>query len=457
MSLSYFANLAEIFAGLAILFSVIKVWPALGNLNQLVKREKDWHLQLATIQTGIARYTGDPCPVLPNVHAAANHILTVAVSSGSSDIHVEIKALDDVIQGCVRFRCDAQLETVCFYDVKLHTDLLSAFKELSNLPNEQTLGPTLGRIRFDMGDSPIDFRYQLTPARLGEFLHLRVLDSSSASMPYSALGIGKRELDKVKQRLSSPHGLMVFGGATGSGKTVSFYTSIKHMDDQSLIIIAIEDPVEVEIPSIVQMEVQDRPGHSLADMMRAAMRSDPDVLVIGEIEGPESAGYCFRAAATGHLVVSVIHSNDVIRSLENLHKYSNDGLFTEITLMNQWLGRRLCSHCSMPTTKSTADNELIDSILKFNRKHRNDLIEDNFRSPVGCEQCAQGYKGRVGGYEVLEVSGNLIETLSRNGDRAELWSIALDSGTQTIAYDLLQKAAQGLTSLDEIRRLGKLN
>ncbi len=456
MNLSYVANIAEIFAGLAILFSVVKAWPAITNLNQLVKKDKDWHVQLIAIQSGLAKYTGNSCPELPDVETARDQILTSAISSGASDIHIEVKQLGDVIQGCVRFRVDGQLKVVCSYDSELHADLINAFKIFGSIPTDQSLGPMQGRGRFDLNDKRIDFRLQITPTQTGDYLSARILDPSLASMPYSALGIGDRDLELIKKTLDTSEGLLVFGGPTGSGKTVSFYTSINQMDDQALRIISVEDPIEVEIPGIVQLGVQDRPGHHFDDLMGAVSRSDPDVLLIGEIRSEMTAHYCFRFAVTGHFVISTIHSNNVIHSLAKLHGYGDVREFPDITLVNQRLARRLCVKCSTPATLLESDVTLIDSIVQFNQQDQINT-DGNFRSPVGCEHCINGYKGRVAGYEVLNVNQVLMDAMARGRDTSELWSIAISSGTTTVGYNLLQKVSEGETSLAELRRVAGLD
>ncbi len=452
--LAYLANIAEIIAGIAIVFSIVKVWPVFNNLDQLVKGGAvDWSPQLTLLKSDLSKFGEQDCPDLPDTKSAVSQIILSAITSGSSDIHIEIKELDNIIQGCIRYRKDGTLQEVARYDARFHLPILSAVKELANISNDQVAIPHRGRIRFDVPDGiSLDMRLQVTPSSQSEAIVLRILDPASAKMPFSKLGYTSRDLTLLEKALDSSEGLMICGGPTGSGKTVTCYTSVNSLDDQLLKIVSVEDPIEIDLPRITQHSVQDLPGNRFTELFNAAIGSDPDVLLIGELRDEETANCAIAAASSGHLVLTTMHSHSVIHSLQSLNRYTEELVLPEILIVNQRLVRRLCQICSKPYGPPSSDIELMNSILEFNNKHRNDLGND-FKTPVGCEHCNDGYKGRVGGYEVLRVTQQLVDLADQSALSSTLWKTAVENGLTTIGFDLLDKTSQGETSFAEIRRV----
>lgn len=440
--LGLLANVAEIIAGLAIVFSIVKVWPAFSNLNKIARKPKDWSEEFTFMQQALEQYWSKS---IDNLDDALDAILYTVLVSRGSDLHLEIKEIDDELFGSVRCRRDGAMHEVCRFDALMYDDLVAVIRERIGGADTNE-----GRIPFFLEeyDKPVEFRVGIMPAMSGDVVTMRVLDRQSAKMPFDVLGIQEYDMANLQAALNANSGLMIFGGPTGSGKTVSLYTSLNSLDHQKRKIVTIEDPVEVELPTITQIQVQDEPGRRFPDVFSGVMRSDPDVLLISEIRGEVTAHACLRAAGTGHLVLTTIHANSAVLGLESLKRFGDDLDNVDIFIMNQRLAKLLCRNCSEPRTLSSDEVNYIEDICRANRRDPGELRQ-KYRRPVGCDQCQDGYIGRVGGYETLRVTPEILALQNRE----DVFEAAIAQGMTSITFNLLDRASRGHTSLEEVRRV----
>lgn len=443
--LEHSANIAEILAGIAIVYSVFKVVPTFTRLR---RRENDWSTELTKLQNSLSAHT--ECDSLGDIGAAALAIIETALADANTDIHIELKELGDDIQGVIRFRKAGQLIDIHCYDERMHGALVEAFRQMAIMEGYQGRIKLTDPTRVD-GRGSIDLRIQVAPALIGEVISLRILNRETSKMPFETLNIPERDLTKLKQKLDSPTGLIICSGPTGSGKTVSLYTSLNSLDHNKRRIITVEDPVEIDLPTITQLPCSDEPGKRMQDVFAVAMRMDPDVLMIGEIRDAMTASYCYRAATTGQLVMTTATTNSSVETLTLLDNYLDDLLPRNILIVNQRLTRRLCQQCSAPMTLDESDRQMIANIC-HSAQQQPDTLADKFREPVSCEHCEDGYRGRLPGYEVLEVTPTILAAQRKGGAQAA-HDQAVSEGMTPFSFDLLRNAAKGHTTLAEINRV----
>jgi type IV pilus assembly protein PilB len=296
----------------------------------------------------------------------------------------------------------------------------------------------------------IDFRVNTLPTLFGEKIVLRILDPTSAQLGIDALGYEPEQKDMYLKALGQPQGMILVTGPTGSGKTVSLYTGLNILNTPERNISTAEDPVEINLTGINQVHVNPKVGLNFAEALRSFLRQDPDVIMVGEIRDLETAEIAIKAAQTGHLVLSTLHTNSAAETITRLLNMGVPAfnLATSVDLIiAQRLARRLCKECSVP------EDEIPHEVLLKEGFSEADLADANIMRAVGCEACSDGYKGRVGVYEVVRVTPKIATLIMEEGNSLEIQEMATAEGFNTLRQSALKKVAQGLTSLQEANRI----
>lgn len=372
-----------------------------------------------------------------------NQILLDAVRKGASDIHFEpYEAMYRV-----RLRCDGILVEVQQPPSHLSRRLSARLKILAKLDIAERRLPQDGRIKLKLNQSTaIDMRVSTLPTLFGEKIVLRLLDSSSSNLDIDKLGYSEVQKQLYLNALRKPQGMILMTGPTGSGKTVSLYTGLNLLNRPEVNISTAEDPVEINLPGINQVQVQPKIGFGFAQALRSFLRQDPDIVMVGEIRDLETAEIAIKAAQTGHLVLSTLHTNS---AAETIVRLSNMGiasfnLASSLSLIiAQRLARRLCRHCKQPQHLSPALQEL-------GLNQQDGLYRAN---PQGCNECNQGYSGRVGIYEVMPFDDAMAEALVKGASVQSLEMLARKNGMLTLRESGLEKVKQGITSIEELQRV----
>ena len=387
----------------------------------------------------------DDAPVVKYV----NKILLDGINKGASDIHFEPYEK----RYRVRYRIDGILTEVASPPISIAAKLTSRVKVMSRMDIAERRVPQDGRIKLRLSKKrSIDFRVNTCPMLFGEKVVLRILDASSAQMGIDALGYEPEQKDLYMKALASPYGMILVTGPTGSGKTVSLYTGLNILNVPETNISTVEDPVEINLEGINQVNVNDKAGLTFAEALKAFLRQDPDVIMVGEIRDIETASIAIKAAQTGHLVLSTLHTNDAPQTLTRL---MNMGVpaFNIATSVNliiaQRLGRRLCSQCK------TLD-DIPDQILLKEGYTKEDLKDGvKIYKAVGCDQCNNGCKGRVGIYQVMSISDEMRRLIMGGATSIDLADQAKKEGIPDLRESALKKVMAGLISLEEANRLTK--
>ena len=387
----------------------------------------------------------DDAPVVRYV----NKILLDAINSGTSDIHFE--PYEKLYR--IRFRQDGMLHEKATPPVNIAQRLSARIKVMARLNIAERRVPQDGRIKMVLSrNRAIDFRVNTCPTAYGEKIVLRILDSSAATLGVESLGFDERQRDDFIAAISKPYGMILVTGPTGSGKTVTLYTALNMLNTPEVNISTAEDPVEIQVTGINQVNVNPKTGLTFAEALRAFLRQDPDIVMVGEIRDLETAEIAVKAAQTGHLVLSTLHTNDAPQTLTRL---ANMGIppFNIASSVNlilaQRLARRLCEHCK------TIDDVPHDALTEEG------FTEQEIRSgltvykAVGCEKCTKGYKGRVGIFEVMPVSDAMGKLIMEGGNAIQIRDLARSEGLQELRASGLAKVRQGITSLEEINRVTK--
>ncbi|WP_371233296.1 type IV-A pilus assembly ATPase PilB [Pseudomonas sp. QE6] len=386
----------------------------------------------------------DDAPVVRFV----NKMLLDAIKGGSSDLHFE--PYEKIYR--VRFRTDGMLQEVAKPPVQLVSRISARLKVMAGLDISERRKPQDGRIKMRVSKSKsIDFRVNTLPTLWGEKIVMRILDSASAQMGIDALGYEEEQKQLYLAALKQPQGMILVTGPTGSGKTVSLYTGLNILNTPDINISTAEDPVEINLEGINQVNVNPKQGLDFAQALRAFLRQDPDVIMVGEIRDLETAEIAIKAAQTGHMVMSTLHTNSAAETLTRLLNMgvASFNLATSTNLIiAQRLARKLC-----PTCKKEHDVP------------RETLIHEGFPedrvgsfklyAPVGCENCKNGYKGRVGIYEVVKITPALQRIIMEEGNSIQIAEQARKEGFNDLRTSGLLKAMQGITSLEEINRVTK--
>lgn len=371
-------------------------------------------------------------------------MLQQAVNLRASDLHFEPYEFEYR----VRFRIDGELVDVASAPLTLKERLASRIKILSRLDISEKRVPQDGRMKITMAQGQaIDFRVSTLPTLFGEKVVIRILDPTSAQMGLDSLGLEPDEKERLLKALRQPHGMVLVTGPTGSGKTVSLYTCLNLLNQPSVNISTVEDPSEINLPGINQVNVNEKAGLSFAAALRSFLRQDPDIMMVGEIRDLETADIAIKAAQTGHLVLSTLHTNDApttLTRMRNMGIPSFNVAASVILITAQRLLRKLCERCKQPALISRP--ALLDAGFA-----PADLEEDwvPYRAH-GCEHCRKGYLGRLGVHQVMPVSEDIQRIILRDGSDLEIAAQAQAEGVRSLRQSGLVKVKLGLTSLEEV-------
>ncbi|WP_163832605.1 type IV-A pilus assembly ATPase PilB [Spartinivicinus ruber] len=388
----------------------------------------------------------DDAPVVRFV----NKMLLSAIKGGSSDLHFE--PYEKSYR--VRFRTDGVLHETARPPITLAPRISSRLKIMSAMDISERRKPQDGRIKMKLSKTKaIDFRVNTCPTLWGEKIVLRILDPTSAQMGIDSLGYEEEQKDMYMEALHQPQGMILVTGPTGSGKTVSLYTGLNILNTVERNISTAEDPVEINLEGINQVNVNPKQGMDFAQALRAFLRQDPDIIMVGEIRDLETASIAIKAAQTGHMVMSTLHTNS---AAETLTRLLNMGVpaFNLATTVNliiaQRLARRLCSNCKVKM--DIPKTALLHEGFTEEQAQTAQLYGPK---PKGCEKCNNGYKGRLGIYEVVRITQGLSKIIMEEGNSIEIAEQAQKEGFNNLRTSGLLKALQGLTSLEEVNRVTK--
>jgi type IV pilus assembly protein PilB len=385
----------------------------------------------------------DDAPIVKYV----NKMLLDAIKGGSSDVHFE--PYEKAYR--VRYRTDGILHEVSRPNVKLSPKIAARLKVMSQLDISERRVPQDGRVKMKLSKTKaIDFRVNTLPTLWGEKIVLRILDPSSAQMGIDALGYEDVQKQMYLEALHQPQGMILVTGPTGSGKTVSLYTGLNILNTPELNISTAEDPVEINLEGINQVNVNPKVGLGFPEALRSFLRQDPDIVMVGEIRDLETASIAIKAAQTGHMVMSTLHTNS---APETLTRMLNMGvpafnIATSVSLIiAQRLARRLCPSCKEPANLT---NEVLQK-EGFTQAQIDAGI--TIYKPKGCDKCKNGYKGRVGIYEVVKVTPKISQLIMAEADSLAIAAAADDEGFNNLRKSALIKAIEGVTSLEEVERV----
>lgn len=387
----------------------------------------------------------DDAPIVKYV----NKMLLDAIKGGASDLHFE--PYEKTYR--VRYRTDGILHEVSKPSIKLASKISARLKVMSQLDISERRVPQDGRIKMKLSKTKaIDFRVNTLPTLWGEKIVLRILDPSSAKMGIDALGYEDVQKDMYMEALHQPQGMILVTGPTGSGKTVSLYTGLNILNTAERNISTAEDPVEINLEGINQVNVNPKVGLGFAEALRSFLRQDPDIVMVGEIRDLETASIAIKAAQTGHMVMSTLHTNS---APETLTRMLNMGvpafnIATSVSLIiAQRLARRLCSACKTPID---VPREVLEK-----QGFTQEQIDTNFTvyQPKGCDKCNNGYKGRVGIYEVVKITPKISQLIMNEASSLEIAAAAAEEGFNDLRKSALLKAIEGVTSLEEVDRVTK--
>ncbi|MEN1971444.1 type IV-A pilus assembly ATPase PilB [Luteimonas sp. MJ204] len=386
---------------------------------------------------------GDDTPVVKFI----NKILIDAIKKGASDIHFE--PYEDDYR--VRLRIDGILKQAAKMPVKLNQRVTARLKVMAQLDIAEKRVPQDGRIKLNLSKTrQIDFRVSTLPTLFGEKVVLRILDGSAAKLGIEKLGYEPDQQKLFLEAIHKPYGMVLVTGPTGSGKTVSLYTALGILNDETRNISTAEDPVEIRLPGVNQVQQNVKRGMTFAAALRSFLRQDPDIIMVGEIRDLETAEIAIKAAQTGHMVLSTLHTNDAPQTIARLMNMgiAPYNITSSVTLViAQRLARRLCPKCKKP--QDLPDNALLAEGFTIEEINQGLTVYE----PIGCDECTGGYKGRVGVYQVMPMSDAIQEIILEGGNALQIAEVAQKSGVQDLRQSALRKVKNGWTSLAEMNRI----
>ena len=370
-------------------------------------------------------------------------MLIDAINARASDLHFEPYEYNYR----VRFRIDGELREITQPPIAIKDKLASRIKVISRLDIAEKRVPQDGRMKLKFGNRAIDFRVSTLPTLFGEKIVIRILDPSSAKLGIEALGYEKIEKDRLMNAIQRPYGMILVTGPTGSGKTVSLYTCLNILNQPGVNISTVEDPAEINLPGINQVNVNDKAGLNFSTALKAFLRQDPDVIMVGEIRDLETADIAIKAAQTGHMVMSTLHTNDAPTTLTrmlNMGVAPFNIAASVLLITAQRLARRLCENCKQPAEYPR------ESMLRAGYKAEDlDGSWKPFRA-VGCSACNNGYKGRVGIYQVMPITDSIQRIILSEGTALDIAAQALKDGVRDLRQSGLVKVRGGMTTLEEV-------
>lgn len=379
-----------------------------------------------------------------------NEIMIQAVNAKASDIHFE--PYETEIK--VRFRIDGVLQETLSLPLSVRNSFVSRLKIMANLDIAERRIPQDGRIRLNIQGKPVDFRLSILPVLDGEKAVLRILDSSALNLNLSKIGFDDAQLKVFREAVHSPWGMVLVTGPTGSGKSTTLYSALQEVSTRAENISTVEDPVEMKIPGINQVAVNEAAGMTFAAALRSFLRQDPDVIMVGEIRDFETAEIAVKAALTGHLVLSTLHTNDAPSTVNRLLNMGIEPFLLSssvVLICAQRLVRRVCPHCAEPVIPNK-------ELLRISGFTEEMLIGATFKQGRGCSKCNNtGYKGRLGLFELLPISEKIKEGIMQGFSSLELGQIAQREGMITLRQAGLLKVRDGLTTIEEVVRVTRID
>ena len=379
-----------------------------------------------------------------------NEIIIDATKHRASDIHFD--PFNDDLK--VRIRIDGTLVDYCLIPNALKRNLTTRVKIISGMNITENRLPQDGAIKTSLNGVPLDMRVSSLPTNNNsEKIVIRILDYSMSIQGLESLGFTKNNYDKVLKMISIPNGIILVTGATGSGKSTTVYSMLQRLNKEESNIITVEDPVEMDLPGVNQVQVNSEIGLTFANVLRSILRQDPDIIMIGEIRDDETATIAVRASITGHLVLSTLHTNDSLNTIERLLDMEVERYLLAASLsgiISQKLAKKLCPHCKKIIETNNYQKYLFKKNLGVD-------INQIYVPGDGCEHCMNGYKGRIAIHEVLLINDDIREAISNNMKKEELKALVYNNDVHNLLQDGLLKVSKGLTTFEEIIRLIELD
>ena len=370
-----------------------------------------------------------------------NQILASAVFQRTSDIHIDPQ--DNIV--AVRYRIDGVLDTVREFPIRLHPQLVSRVKVMSGMDITEARIPQDGRIQTYINGKHVDLRISTLPTVRGEKIVMRILDIGGSTNKVENIGLSARDEAVIRKAIAAPNGIILVSGPTGSGKTTTLYACLNELNTPGVNIITVEDPVEIKVEGINQVQVQADVGMTFANALRSILRQDPNIVMLGEIRDGETAEIAVRASLTGHLVLSTIHTNDAVKTISRLVDMGIEPFMIASSLScvcSQRLVRRLCEECSYFDDLNSQEKQVFD---------RYGIKAEKVKRPKGCPSCNnKGFRGRVGIFEVLIINDELRQLITENASVLKLTDAARRGGCRTLVESGLEKCDMGLTTLEEV-------
>lgn len=375
---------------------------------------------------------------------AVNNIILTAVQLGASDIHFD--PTDDGIK--VRFRVDGILNNFAFLPIEIKQNITTRIKIMAGMNITETRLPQDGAIKDSIQGKDLDLRVSSLPTKRGEKIVIRILDYSMSLKGIEYLYFNEINYKKILRMLSFPNGIILVTGATGTGKSTTLYSFLQKLNVDGVNLVTVEDPVEMDIKGINQVQVNSDIGLDFAAVLRSILRQDPNIIMIGEIRDSETAKIAVRASITGHLVLSTIHTNNSLNTIERLldmdvERYLLASALTGIVSQN--LARKLCDKCKKKRPTTSAEKSLFKSVLGLE-------VNEVF-TPVGCPNCNHGYRGRIAIQEVLLINQDIRDAISAGMRKEELRKLVYSKDVITMLQDGLFKVIAGFTTTDEVLKL----
>jgi type IV pilus assembly protein PilB len=372
-----------------------------------------------------------------------NTLLADAVKRGASDIHIE--PYERTLR--VRFRIDGELYEMMSPPFRLRSAIISRIKIMADLDIAERRRPQDGRIKIRLLGRTIDLRVSACPTIFGEKIVMRILDKSNLALDLTKLGFHVNALERFQKAIQAPYGIVLVTGPTGSGKTTTLYSALSRISKPNTNVMTVEDPVEYNIDGINQVNVNEEVGLTFAAALRSFLRQDPNIIMVGEIRDLETASIAVKAALTGHLVLSTIHTNDAPSTLNRLVDMGVEPFLvgSSVNLIQaQRLVRKVCSRCAKPLTLSQEEMEALGLTAA-------DLEGATLRRGAGCYECSNtGYRGRIGIYETMPVTPQLRELILSRANATEIKRLSMEEGMLSLRADALLKMKAGITTPEEV-------